>query len=257
MTTIICLDDHGIDKSLVAALLTQIDEVSTQVRGEPGTDWEERVHRIRAGLKTARATLRLLRQGMGDRVWQETNVALRDAGRTFAEVRDADVVLACCRRLSQQRRLRGSLHGFEEAFLARQRESLDRIEHGGAVEQALDLLSTARQGVENTNARGGWEGVWRSVRRVYGRGRRAWTNGGQVSDADQRHELRKRSKDMRFQLRLFSSLAPQWPTPAEPRLHELTDRLGEERDLYLFGRREGYVMWHDRDARRLRLPVRW
>ena len=29
------------------------------------------------------------------------------------------------------------------------------------------------------------------------------------------------------------------------------------RDLYLFGRREGYVVWRDREERRLRLPVRW
>ncbi len=29
------------------------------------------------------------------------------------------------------------------------------------------------------------------------------------------------------------------------------------RDLYLFGRREGYVIWRDRQERRLRLPVRW
>jgi DEAD/DEAH box helicase domain-containing protein len=29
------------------------------------------------------------------------------------------------------------------------------------------------------------------------------------------------------------------------------------RDLYLFGRREGYVIWRDREERRLRLPVRW
>jgi DEAD/DEAH box helicase domain-containing protein len=29
------------------------------------------------------------------------------------------------------------------------------------------------------------------------------------------------------------------------------------RDLYLFGRREGYVMYRDRAERRLRLPVRW
>jgi CHAD domain-containing protein len=235
MTTTIRLDDRGIDTALVAVLRAQIDEVSTQLRGASGIECEDRVHRIRAGLKTARATLRLLRQGMGDRAWQQTNLALRDAGRTFSELRDADVMLACCRRLSQQRRLGRALRGFEEAFLARQRQSLERIDHGGAVEQALDLLSAARQRVHDTNARGGWEGVWRSVRRVYGRGRRAWTNGGQASDADQRHELRKRSKDMRFQLRLFSSLAPRWPAPVEPRLHELTDRLGEERDLYLFG----------------------
>jgi CHAD domain-containing protein len=235
MTTTICLDDRGIENALVAVLRAQIDEVSMQVRGEPGIDWGERVHRIRAGLKASRATLRLLRHGLGDRVWQEANVALRDAGRIFSEVRDADVMLACCRRLAQQRRLARALHGREEAFLARQRQSLDRIEHGGAVEQALHLLSAARQRVENTNARGGWEGVWRSVRRTYGRGRRAGPNGRQESDADQRHELRKRSKDLRFQLRLFSSLAPQWPTPVEPHLHELTDGLGEERDLYLFG----------------------
>jgi len=29
------------------------------------------------------------------------------------------------------------------------------------------------------------------------------------------------------------------------------------RDVYLFGRREGYVLWRDRQERRLRLPVRW
>jgi DEAD/DEAH box helicase domain-containing protein len=29
------------------------------------------------------------------------------------------------------------------------------------------------------------------------------------------------------------------------------------RDLYLFGRREGYVVWRDREERRMRLPVRW
>jgi DEAD/DEAH box helicase domain-containing protein len=29
------------------------------------------------------------------------------------------------------------------------------------------------------------------------------------------------------------------------------------RDLYLFGRREGYVMWRDREERRMRLRVRW
>jgi DEAD/DEAH box helicase domain-containing protein len=29
------------------------------------------------------------------------------------------------------------------------------------------------------------------------------------------------------------------------------------RDVYLFGRREGYVLWRDRQERRLRLPVKW
>lgn len=29
------------------------------------------------------------------------------------------------------------------------------------------------------------------------------------------------------------------------------------RDLYLYGRREGYVLWRDKDDRKLRVPVEW
>jgi CHAD domain-containing protein len=252
MTMNICLDDRGIEEALVAVLSTQIDEVAVQVRAEPGIDWEERVHRIRAGLKTARATLRLLREGIGERVWQQANEALRDAGRTFSDVRDADVILSCCRRLSGQRRLARALQGLEATFRDRQRQSLERVRSGDTVEQTLDLLSTARHHVESAEARGGWDGVWRGVRHVYGKGRRAWTGGGRAADADQLHELRKRSKDVRFQMRLLTSLAPQWTAPVESRLHELTDHLGDERDLYLF--REAFHASAPPDPRRAR-PV--
>ena len=75
------LDDRGIDEVLLATLSAQLDQASLQIRGEPGVDWEERVHRVRTGLKGARATLRLLRQGIGARAWRRANEALRDAGQ--------------------------------------------------------------------------------------------------------------------------------------------------------------------------------
>jgi CHAD domain-containing protein len=229
------LDDRGVDQALIAALSLQLDQVSAQVRGEPNVGWDERVHRIRTGLKTGRATLRLMRYGMGTRAWRRANQALRDAGRAFSDKRDWDVILSSCRGLSRQRRLAPALRELEQTLVERQRRSLDRIREGGAVERGLDLIGTARGCVHAANARGGWEGVWRGVRRVYAQGRRAWNDGGRESDAERLHELRKRSKDLRFQFRLFRSLAPRWPARAEPRLEQLADRLGEERDLHLFG----------------------
>jgi len=228
------LDDRGIDEALIAALSLQLDQASVQVRGELGIAWDERVHRIRTGLKTARATLRLMRHGIGAGAWRRANESLRDAGRAFSDTRDWDVLLSCCRELSRRRRLAPSLRELEETLVERQRRSLERVQDGEAVERGLDLIGTARAGVHAANA-GGWEGVWRGVRRVYVLGRRACADGGAESDLGRRHELRKRSKDLRFQFRLFRSLAPRWPARVESRLERLTDRLGEERDLHLFG----------------------
>jgi CHAD domain-containing protein len=229
------LDDRGIDEALRGALSVQLDQVSLQVRGEPGIDWEERVHRIRTGLKTARATLRLARHGLGGPTWRRANEALRDAGRAFSETRDWDVLLSCCRELSRQRRLAPALRELEQTLVEHQRRSIERILDDGAVERGLELIGAARASVHAVNARGGWKGVWRGVRRVYVLGRRAWRDGGCESDADRLHELRKRSKDLRFQFRLFQSLAPRWRARAESRLERLSDRLGEERDLHLLG----------------------
>jgi len=49
MPMTLCLDDRSIEDALSAVLSTQLDEVSVQVRGEPGIGWDERVHRIRTG----------------------------------------------------------------------------------------------------------------------------------------------------------------------------------------------------------------
>jgi CHAD domain-containing protein len=227
------LDDRGIDEALTAALYLQLDQASVQVRGEPGIAWDERVHRIRTGLKTARATLRLMRHGIGAGAWRRANESLRDAGRAFSDTRDWDVLLSCCRELSRRRRLAPALRELEETLVERQRRSLERVLDDDTVERGLDLIGTARAGVHEANA--GWEGVWRGVRRVYVLGRRACTDGGAESDLGRRHELRKRSRDLRFQFRLLRSLAPRWAARAESRLERLTDRLGEERDLHLFG----------------------
>jgi len=229
------LDDRDIDGALLAVLYGQLDQVELQVRGEPGVGWDERVHRVRTGLKASRATLRLLRDGVGTRAWREANAALRDAGRAFSDLRDWDVILLVARELSRQRRLAPALHEFEQTALECQRRSLDHIQSSDAVERALSLIGTARNRVGLEEVRGGWDGAWHGVHRAYTLGRRAWTDGGSAPDVDHLHELRKRSKDLRAQFQLFRAFAPRWPARPEAQLEPLVDRLGDERDLDLFG----------------------
>src|SRR5882757_1483145 len=54
---------------------------------------DDAVHSARKELKKARASLRLLRDALGDAVYKRENAALRDAARPLSEVRDAKVLL--------------------------------------------------------------------------------------------------------------------------------------------------------------------
>ena len=64
-----------------------------------------RVHAARKALKQARAALRLLRPCLDAAVYRRENLALRDAGRALAPLRDARVLLDAADRLRAGARL--------------------------------------------------------------------------------------------------------------------------------------------------------
>jgi CHAD domain-containing protein len=228
------LDDRGVERVLLTMFAAQLDQVSLQISEERNVAWDDRVHRVRSGLKTARSLLRLLRYGLGENAWRSANLALRDAGRAFSEARDCDVLVSLCRELSTRRRLAATLSRFEPTLLERQRRSLDDFRNSHAAERALLLIDTARSYAHRADAREGWDGAWWGVGRVYKLARRA-SKDGDAADLDRRHELRKRSKDLRAHFQFLRSRVPCWRPRAEPQLEQLTDRLGEDRDLRMFG----------------------
>src|SRR6185437_16474643 len=64
-----------------------------------GKSDDESVHEARKDLKRARATLRLLREALGNSTYKRENAAIRDAARPLSEVRDGRVLLDALRSL--------------------------------------------------------------------------------------------------------------------------------------------------------------
>ena len=69
------------------------------------------------------------------------------------------------------------------------------------------------------------------VQRIYRRGRRTERRARREPSAVRLHELRKRSKDLRYAAALLHPLAPKRLRRLEQAAHELSDLLGEDHDL--------------------------
>src|SRR5262245_38259437 len=72
----------------------QMDDALAHLTGHrPGEDLDEAVHESRKCFKKVRGLLRLLRQEIGETVYQRENVCFRDAGRLLADMRDSAVMI--------------------------------------------------------------------------------------------------------------------------------------------------------------------
>ena len=63
---------------------------------------DARIHDARKRIKRARAALRLLRDALGESVYQRENAALRDAARPLSEVRDAKILIDALDELARR-----------------------------------------------------------------------------------------------------------------------------------------------------------
>ncbi|HVW67335.1 MAG TPA: CHAD domain-containing protein, partial [Steroidobacteraceae bacterium] len=97
----------------------QIAAALKLLQGRPATD--RSVHAARKELKRARATLRLLRDALGDSKYKRENAALRDVARPLSAVRDGRVLVDALGSL-----LRYSGTRAARLPLARFRRALDR-----------------------------------------------------------------------------------------------------------------------------------
>ena len=91
---------------------------------------DETVHAARKELKKARATLRLLRDSLGDSTYKQENAVLRDAARPLSEVRDARVLLDTLDKLVESSGPRARvlpLDGLKRALRRERTDSRRRI----------------------------------------------------------------------------------------------------------------------------------
>jgi CHAD domain-containing protein len=201
-----------------------------------GAPSDESVHDARKELKRARATLRLLRDAIGDRAYRRENEALRDAARPLSVIRDSKVLLDTLNRLAERFRATEDLPPTEElrSVLRRQRAATRRAAFEGprpfsAPRAALqEVVSRAERWRTGS---GGWKVLGAGLRRVYGKGRKALVAAQADRTSAKLHEWRKQTKYLWHQLQLLEPLWPGMIGELADQTHRLADYLGDDHDL--------------------------
>ena len=214
----------------------KIDAFLRIVRDKNTAPGDEAIHEARKQLKQARGALRLVRNELGKKTFQRENQPFREAGRPLSALRDAKVVVDTLDGLighfSMQipanlfRRLR-------DLLLARRREVRRRVLERDHVRSKLrSSMKAARQRAGDWQLRhAGWKAMEGGLKRIYRRGRHSMRRAMRDGSDDSFHELRKRTKNLRYALELLVRARPEAIGPLVTQSHHLTDLLGDDHDL--------------------------
>lgn len=210
--------------------------------GFPGST---EVHDIRVNMKRGRAILKLLRDSPGTGFYRRENEALRDISSLFSHSREADVFGKTMRMLAK----RDPLVFTPEIIRIITREAstlfarLPAVTHTGTVsadqEAKLALAATAREQLRRAWYRIGFvnlsgvsretllDGLWSS----FSRASAALSSTHLTALPENAHELRKRSKDLLYQVRFFSDYNPGHFEKVNSQLDDICSVLGKCNDL--------------------------
>ncbi len=197
---------------------------------------DETVHAARKELKKARATLRLLRDSLGDSTYKRENAVLRDAARPLSEVRDARVLLDTLDKLveSSGPRARGlPLDGLKRALQRERTDSRRRIlERSASLEPQRRALRKADERAARWRVgHHGWNVIGTGLKRIYREGRKAFIVAQADSSAENLHEWRKSTKYLWHQLQILQPLWPGLIGELADQAHKLAEQLGDDHDL--------------------------
>jgi CYTH domain-containing protein/CHAD domain-containing protein len=215
------------------AIVGRLEKAAARLReADEGDALAESIHGARKDLKKARAALRLVRAELGGKTFKRENRALRDAGRTLSASRDAEVKLATLDALaagdgdvSPAAALR-----WREALLA-ERERIVAGESGDVAAAVAAIEAVAARAPEWQLGAGGWKLLAPGLDTAYREGREAFAALGHAPDFEAVHELRKRGKDLWYQLRLLGDAWRPVLEPTAEAVNDFTDLLGDHHDL--------------------------
>jgi len=206
-------------------------------------DLASRVHEARRAIKRTRALLKL---GDPRPVDSHTDTTLRDASRALALLRDADVVVMAAEDIrSDSQSSEPNVvprHMLESLEADRDRRFAESGSADGPLRRAEELLRAVTVDIAETQApqvtasheptpSGAMELLRVGLGASYASARiRSDPTAGEGPVDERSHKLRKRVKDLRYQLEFLDSGQPKLGRLVRD-LHHLTDLLGNRNDL--------------------------
>jgi CHAD domain-containing protein len=195
------------------------------------------VHETRKHLKKARAGLRLIRGEVPRDAWKREDCCLGKVGDLISEVRDAEV------RLQTVRQLRELAHGRRRSFQPTEEFLALELDNFQAAFSEWPHEAEERLG-RTLDRIGKWrltglrcKRLRKNVQRTYRRGRQALNVAIDKTNTKRLHTLRKRAKELWYQLRILRTLAPTVFKELNDELKAIGKYLGQLHDLAFVAQR--------------------
>ncbi len=214
---------------------------------------ERAVHEFRKSVRRLRALLRLMEGFVGVDAYERARETLRDLHRATSAWRDRHVVNDVLSGLEQLDSGAKSANMIESL---RANITLQPPPAAAVIQPVLDEgcaelaeLPSVLAGAMPRQLR--WQAVDDGLATCYRRARRRWRDVTRHDDSDAIHELRKRVKEVTYQIELFSGLGGGRIQRRRKRFADLSERLGQVSDLIVL---RSYIGEHAKpDAERRRL----
>jgi CHAD domain-containing protein len=230
------LPGEPVGPGLKRVLAAQVDDAIAQLRGEAGGEPADAIHEARKDIKKIRSALRLVRDAIGEQDWRRENDHYRDVARKLSSFRDAEILVEAVDGLAE--RFGPEVRKRSEA-LRKQLDEENRAAHDdGTIERtmagAAAELATGRSTIGGLALEGdGWKLIAPGLHRSYRRGRKRLRSVEEKASVTNLHELRKRVKDLWYQLRLIREADRAMIGSLADHAHDLSDHLGDDHDLAL------------------------
>ncbi len=189
-----------------------------------------------------RGLLRLMRDALPADMYRQENAALRDAANALSVTRDAQVCINTFDILVPPETLDDKaqqLAPVREALVAERDRLLTAPSPETQGNNAARHLALARGEFAKMRERlpswrltdKGFKAIAGGLKKVYGRGRKAFAKASASGDDGDFHEWRKQVKYHWYHVRLLHSLWPRTMRARAKELQSLAERLGDEHDL--------------------------
>jgi len=214
-------------------LVKQLDKAIAGLQGR--SRFNRAVHEVRREIKRARATLRLLREGIGDDAYHRENALMRDAARPLTPVRDAKVLPETLRRLDPGTGAKRNtfVQHLHRVLGEEQRDIQLRLRPQDLTAAAAVLRAIKRRLEAVPEARLNQAALSAGLERAYRSGRKAFVRVRHRPTDECLHEWRKQTKYFANQLEIVLPLSPKRLAKSYKSSLRLAEHLGNDHDLAL------------------------
>lgn len=203
-----------------------------------GASAEHAVHHARRCLKRARSAIKLGRSGCGKRRYHKIDRNLRNAAHLLSDLRNAEAQIEAFDRIMNRFCTAIDCHIFAKTrdylVMSCKHTQTKLLEHKkNALRARKRVEKASSEFADAAWIRPGKQALLFALGKAYARGRNAFLNAWTKPTPLTLHNLRRKSKNLRYEIELLGDYSTGDLSRLAKDLHILTDALGENHDLDL------------------------